>query len=224
MKKVFLTMMLALCLVAGCGTTPAERVDKAQQMLTASQAAAVTMDKTTQTLEGVIAAAKLTLADPTIDPQQAQAVLQVLNDAQDKLDKLKPIQDQVSGQIADLQKIVAEAKAGGDVDLSGELKIYSSFLASLSPYLGSFAVWGQLAALILAAVAGVIAKRKSSEATSAESTTVDVVNSVSDLLTAIGKKEVATEADAKKILRASQDSQTRVAVNLINARLKEPLA
>jgi len=218
--KAFLCSIVIALLVAGCGTTSNQRIEMLQDSLKTAQQITNDSMLLEETLRDTIQKAQAMLAeDETLSESERQSLHSVILKAQEKLTVLQQKRMEAAQKITEILAAIQEAAEGNPSRLGQELEIYGKTITSLSPYLGSWAMYGHLAGILLATVGGYMARRKSTEAKETEETLKQVISSVDILLEKMDEKQI-TSKDAKQILKENQTPSASYTVDVIKAEKK----
>jgi len=228
-KKSLTALLLLILLVCcylplgGCDSTSAERVDRLKLLVDRSLQQSAQLDASIDKLQTVIEEQKTVLVDPNTSDSHAGDIAAFLAKASEMLGKAQEKKHTVEQQMAKWQGQIEQIQATGSINVGDELDLYGQGITGGSQALPPpYNLYGMLLGTVLSAVGGAygVAKRKQAQeakndATKSDSVAYDIVKSVDVLLGQMEEGEVSA-SQAKTILRAEQDRQTRQAVRAVN--------
>jgi len=212
------SIILFVCLLAGCGTSPSQRVAAMKQLV--NQAATVNqlVDVSIGDIEKVMNDSQLLLQDPNVPEESKPALQKVLNEASVRLAKLKLEKQKVSAALVQYQTILNGIDVN-NMDLAKEVQLYAvgagQLGATLPSKYGGYIYLGSALATLLAGLIASIAKNQKQAVQISQGKTIltDVITSVDELLKSTVINDVKV---AKQILSGNQKGSTQDVVDAIH--------
>lgn len=223
-NKMLMVVLFCVMLVplAGCDSTSAQRIESLKFLVDNSLRQSAQLDASIDKLEAVIQEQKKALADPNTPDGRMADIVAFLEKASATLGTAQAKKQVLEEQMTKWQAQIEAIQASGEVGIGDELDLYGQGIAEggkiLPPPYSTFAI---LLGTLLSAAGGMYgtAKRKQaqqaqSEAAAKDTVAQDIIKSVEVLLTQMDAQPLSA-AQAKTVLRAEQDRQTRQVVRSV---------
>jgi hypothetical protein len=162
-------VVVVLLSLAGCGTSPQERLALMQGVLTATQAQAASVQDVIAQFEGASADARKVLADPNLAPETRARLLGYIAQIDQQLARYRPMLSGLQEAVAKIQADIAAAGAQGEnLDAGSEIQMYGHAIgmggAALPPPLNAYAGLIGLATTLVGGVVGSVLRGKKADA------------------------------------------------------------
>lgn len=203
-------LLLGLFLLPGCGTTPEQRLEMAQNWLDTGSQWSEGLDEAITAAELVVEQADAALVDVNLPNLDREKVLAVKAEAQEQIAKFRAKKAQIDADILALQTLVEKAQTEG-AEVLNEIEFYGQGLKVVGNRVGGdVGGYIALAGTLLGGVAGALAGLAKNLQT--RKVLEGVVGSVSALLTspAVPDRDAATA-----VLEGTQTPAVETAVRKI---------
>lgn len=201
MKRKMLMLIVALVAsIVGCNGTSQERLDGLVSFLGMAKEQSELVDNDIAVLQATLANLQTIANDPALSPSDADKIASALTAATERLSVALGVKERVDEAVTAAQTAISEAAAGGNANIGTEIEAAGKAILAISPTIPPpFGIYAGLLGTLLAAVGGVVAKRKGD-------VLVDVVKSVDR-----AKQDLGVD-DYMKLTKNLKDYQTSATI------------
>lgn len=207
MKRKQFVVLLLMLVMAGCNGTSQERLDGLAAFLGIAKKQSELVNDDIATIQQTIADLQVAANDPALSPEDAAKIKAMMETVAEKLSIALEVKVKVDKAISDAEAKIAEIAANGNTNVGDEIQAAGHTITAAGQALPPpFGVYAGIAGTILAAIGGIIAKRKGDALT-------NVVRTVDKAKKDLTKDQI----DAFDTVLRKQREPTRAAVRKIRA-------